>query len=251
MPDFLEAAMDATIRAGKLIATRAGERSVVNEMNAHDIKLQIDIESQKLISEILLGAFPDHGILGEEGSTGNPDSDYRWIVDPIDGTVNYYYGIPHFGISVALQHRDRVIVGVIYDPMVDEVWSADEDSAATLNGRPITVSTRRDLSDAIISMGFAKRSGALQHSIRRYEAIAPAVRKIRMLGSAALEMAYVASGRLDAYIEEQVSIWDIAAGRLLVERSGGRVDLTPHADRDDRFSIVCSNGLIPIDRVLG
>ena len=244
------AAREAATTAGKLIAQRLGESHVVDEMHAHDIKLAVDRESQEMISGVLLRSFPDHGILGEEGAAGDPASDYQWIVDPIDGTVNYFYGIPHFGVSVALRWRGQVIVGVIFDPMVNELWEVAEGDRPLCNGKPIQVSARGDLSQAVVSMGFAKRSGALQYSIRRYERVAPAVRKIRMLGSAALEMAYVASGRLDAYIEEQVSIWDIAAGRLLVERAGGTVILTPHADRGDRFSIVCTNGLVPIENLL-
>jgi myo-inositol-1(or 4)-monophosphatase len=244
------AAREAATAAGNLIARRLGERHVVDEMHAHDIKLAVDRESQELITEILLGAFPDHGILGEEGVAGDPASDYQWIVDPIDGTVNFFYGIPHFGVSVALRRKQQVIAGVICDPMMGEVWEVDATGDPTLNGTPVGVSARDRLSETIVAMGFAKRSGALEHGVRRYERVAPAVKKIRMLGSAALEMAYVASGRLDAYIEEQVSIWDIAAGRLLVERAGGSVTLTPHANRDDRFSIVCTNGLIPIEDLL-
>lgn len=243
-------AREAATAAGKLIARRLGERHVVDEMHPHDIKLAVDRESQELIAEVLLGAFPDHGILGEEGIAGDPTSTWQWIVDPIDGTVNFFYGIPHFGVSVALRSETGVVVGVIFDPMVNELWEVVGEGTPLCNGKPVRVSARDDLSQAVISMGFAKRSGALEHSVRRYERVAPEVRKIRMLGSAALEMAYVASGRLDAYIEEQVSIWDIAAGKLLVERAGGTVSLTPHPDRDDRFSIVCTNGLIPIERLL-
>lgn len=247
---FLETAIDAATRAGKMIVGRMHRQVTVNALHAHDIKLDVDQQSQQLITDIVLQAFPDHGIVGEEGIAGNAASDHQWIVDPIDGTVNYYYGIPHFGVSIALRRQDQVIVGVIYDPMVGELWSAEQNQVPRLNGRAIAVSGRRRLSEAVISMGFAKRAAALQHSIRRYELVAPAVRKIRMLGSAALEMAYVATGRLDAYIEEQVSVWDIAAGRLIVERAGGKVVLRQHADRPDRFSIVCSNGLVPIEELL-
>ncbi|TVR32118.1 MAG: inositol monophosphatase [Spirochaetaceae bacterium] len=248
--ELLNAATAAATQAGELIASRLTHDNVVNEMYAHDVKLAVDVESQELISGVLLGAFPDHGIVGEEGTAGNAASPYQWIVDPIDGTVNFFYGIPHFCVSVALQYNQATVIGVIYDPMVNELWTVSESGGAYRNGKAVTVSGRRQLSEALVSVGFAKRPEALEHSIDRYRVLAPAVRKIRMLGSAALAMAYVASGRLDAYIEEQVSIWDIAAGRLLVERAGGTVALTPHADHSDWFSIVCSNGLVPIEALL-
>lgn len=248
--ELLRVATAAAEQAGKLIASRVTHNNVVNAMYAHDVKLAVDVESQDLISGVLLEAFPDHGIIGEEGTAGNAESPYQWIVDPIDGTVNFFYGIPHFCVSIALQYNRTSIIGVIYDPMVDELWTVSDSVDPQRNGKAVTVSGRRQLSEALVSVGFAKRPEALEQSIERYRTLAPAVRKIRMLGSAALEMAYVASGRLDAYIEEQVSIWDIAAGCLLVERAGGKVALTPHADRPDRFSIVCSNGLLPIEALL-
>ena len=248
--ELLNAATAAAEQAGELIAARVTHDKVVNEIHPHDVKLAVDVESQDLISGVLLEAFPDHGIVGEEGSAGNAESPYQWIVDPIDGTVNFFYGIPHFCVSIALQHNRTTIIGVIYDPMVNELWTVSDTGGARRNGKAVTVSGRRQLSEALVSVGFAKRPEALEQSVNRYRTLAPAVRKIRMLGSAALEMAYVASGRLDAYIEEQVSIWDIAAGRLLVERAGGKVVLTPHADHSDRFSIVCSNGLVPIEALL-
>ncbi|TVR02989.1 MAG: inositol monophosphatase [Spirochaetaceae bacterium] len=246
----LSVATDAALRAGELLVARQNEEMHVDELHQNDIKLQADRESQDLIARAILSAFPDHGVLGEEGCAGDPESSAQWIVDPIDGTVNYYYGIPHFGISIALRVHEQVVLGVIHDPMVREFWTVMDDGTPTLNQRAIRVSDRTALSDAIVSVGFAKRPEALAESVRRYGRVAPAVRKLRMLGSAALEMAYVASGRLDAYVEEQVSIWDIAAGRLLVERAGGRVALTPHPNRPDRFSIICTNGRVPIEALL-
>ena len=250
MSEYLEQAVEAAKQAGELLAGRFGDHGAVTERLTHDIKLAIDVESQTLITEVLLGRFPDHAMLGEEGTAGDPASEYTWVVDPIDGTVNYYYGIPHFCVSIALRHAERYLIGVVYDPMVQELWTVSENEEPRLNGRPIAVSARAELSEAIISMGFAKRSGAVEQSFPRYQAVAPTVRKMRMLGSAALAMAYVASGRLDGYVEEQVSRWDIAAGALLVERAGGKVVLTPHAGRSDRYSIVCTNGRIPLEELV-
>ena len=250
LANALAIATNAALSAGKLLVARRNEEKQVDELHRNDIKLAADRESQDLITGILLKAFPDHAVIGEEGSAGNPESHAQWIVDPIDGTVNYYYGIPHFGISIALRVNGQDVLGVIHDPMVRELWTVTDVGSPQLNARPIRVSDRRDLSESIVSVGFAKRPEALAESVRRYGRVAPAVRKLRMLGSAALEMAYVASGRLDAYVEEQVSIWDIAAGRLLVERAGGRVALTPHPGRPDRFSIVCTNGRVQIESLL-
>jgi myo-inositol-1(or 4)-monophosphatase len=250
MSEYLSVALDAALQAGRLLVRAQTRPAAVNEVHPNDLKLAVDVGCQSLITDILRNAFPTHAVLGEEGTAGPADAEFQWIVDPLDGTVNYFYGIPHFGVSIALRHHQQVITGVIHDPMMKETWTVTDSDLPALNGRHIHVSDRSALGDAIVSVGFAKRPGAIDHSIQRYARIAPAVRKIRMLGSAALEMAYVATGRLDAYIEEQVSIWDVAAGRLLVERAGGSVDLMPHPDRPDRFSILCTNGRVPIRALL-
>ena len=244
MTEFLQTAVDAAREAGKLQREHFGKPLNVNAAESHDIKLELDVLSQELITRIILGHYPEHAIYGEEGLTGNQEGEFQWIVDPIDGTVNYYYGLPHFCVSIALRRNGEIILGVIYDPMRDELWSVEKGGTATLNGVPCIASQRDKLSEAIVSIGFSKSAPAIGLGLPLLEKMAYQVRKCRMLGSAALDLAYVATGRMDAYIESSISLWDVAAGVLLVEAAGGRVDLKPHATNPDKFSIVATGGKI-------
>jgi myo-inositol-1(or 4)-monophosphatase len=244
MTDYLMAASEAAQAAGGLIRSHFERPLSVDANEAHDIKLELDRRAQELIENLLLGQFPTHAFLGEEGMKGASGSKYEWIVDPIDGTVNFFYGIPHFAVSIALRHAGKIVVGVIYDPMRDELWAAEADGPATLNGKEIHVSQRTLISDAMVSVGVAKSLESIEHGLVLFERLVKSAKKCRMMGSAALDIAYVACGRLDAYIEGQISIWDIAAGWLIVERAGGSVKLTPHPTAKAKFSIVATAGKI-------
>lgn len=250
MTDYLTIAEKAAREAGALLRTHFESDLRVDAMLAHDIKLELDVRSQERIAGILLGAFPGHSILGEEGDglLGNPSSEFQWIVDPIDGTVNYYFGIPHFCVSIALRQGRETILGVIYDPMLDELFSTGPDAPPTRNGKPIHVSNRATLAEAVITVGFSKTDESLEKGFDRFKKIAKQVRKTRILGSAALGMAYIACGRLDAYVEEAVSLWDIAAGELLIQRAGGRVDRLSQ-DESAKFGVISSNGKLPLDQL--
>ncbi len=246
----LELATDAALTAGKLLRQHFGSDATVDEATHHDIKLALDKESQDLITDILLGARPGDALYGEEGIAGNQDSDRQWIVDPIDGTVNFFYGIPHFCVSIALRVAGEIVVGVIHDPMVGETWTVEKGGHALLNGVPIQASKRETLDQSILFVGCGKDEEALKTGIERFRKASLRARKMRMMGSAALGMAYIACGRLDAYIESRISLWDIAAGQLLVETAGGKVELTAVAGHADAWSIVASNGRIPIEEIL-
>jgi myo-inositol-1(or 4)-monophosphatase len=247
MTPFLSAALDAAALAGQLLRDNFGARLEVNAFEAHDIKLELDVRSQQLITDRLLGEFPDHALFGEEGIAGNQTSEYQWIVDPIDGTVNYFYGIPHFCISIALRRGPDILAGVIYDPMRNELWQAEEGSPTTLNGAPCTVSKRRELAHSMLSVGFSKSKTAIDGSLPVFEKMVYRARKCRMMGSAALDMAYVACGRLDAYIESIVSLWDIAAGIILIRNAGGTIDMNPLTGRMEKYSIVASSGTLQLN----
>ena len=247
MDTYLEAATNAARVAGELLRSRFGTELDVNAFEAHDIKLELDVQSQELITRLLLEQFPDHAIYGEEGIAGNQASEWQWIVDPIDGTVNYFYGVPHFCISIALRERGEIIVGVIYDPMRDELWQAAKGVPATLNGRPIQVSKRARLADAIVSVGMSKTKVTIAGGMPLLELYIRRVRKCRLMGSAALDLAYVACGRLDAYIEQSVSLWDVAAGKILVESAGGRFEMTPREDNPNKLGIRAQSGLLDLE----
>ena len=252
MSEFLKIAKKAAKASGQLLKDNYGKDKVVDAFEEHDIKLQLDVMSQSIISDLILAAFPDHSILGEEGDAGSESGDYQWIIDPIDGTVNYFFGIPHFCISIALrqQSTDQWILGVIYDPMMDELWAVDVGSEPTMNGSSISTSDRGKMSEAVVTVGFSKTKDAMEAGFIRYREIASQVRKSRMMGSAALALAYIACGRLDAYIEEVISLWDIAAGKLLVEAAGGRVDLIDSKVMKGKLSICSWNGKLPLDNTL-
>ena len=145
MKHYLEAAEKAARAAGKLLRKNFGRAQQVNAVAAHDIKLAIDIQTQELITKLLLKEFPKHALYGEEGIVGDQSSEHQWIVDPLDGTVNYFYGIPHFCVSIALRLRNEVMVGVIYDPIRREMWKGQKGETSKLNGDPVHVSDRADL----------------------------------------------------------------------------------------------------------
>jgi myo-inositol-1(or 4)-monophosphatase len=246
MKHYLDAAENAARAAGKLLRENFQRQLRVKSMAAHDIKLEIDVQTQELISRLLLEEFPEHALYGEEGLVGDQSSDHQWIVDPLDGTVNYFYGIPHFCVSIALRLHKELVVGVIYDPVRSEMWTGQRGEVSKLNGVPIHVSDRAELAETVLSIGLAKTGETINRNFPLLQQMIHRVRKCRVLGSAALDMAYVSCGRLDAYIETGISLWDIAAGLLLVENAGGTVDLRPRENMQDKYSIVASNGLIDL-----
>lgn len=243
---YLAVATEAARAAGDLLCSHFQQPLTVEAALAHDIKLEVDVLAQNLIGEMLLRRFPEHALYGEEGIVGDQASDYQWVVDPLDGTVNYFYGIPHFCVSIALRLRREIILGVILDPIRDELWTTEKGQPAFLNGREFHVSARANLAESVLSVGLSKTSTTIDAGFPLLEKMVHRARKCRLLGSAALDMAYVACGRLDAYIEQGISLWDIAAGWILVENAGGRVELRPRADAPDKFSIVASNGLLDL-----
>lgn len=249
MTELLPTAVDAALLAGKLLRDNFEKPLEVDAMHAHDIKLEIDRRTQRLIEDHILALHPDHAILGEEGIRGG-STEFEWIVDPLDGTVNYFYGIPHFATTIAVRRNNELLAGVIHDPIRGETWTAEAGGPALLNGKAVKVSTRTDLKDCIVSMGVSKTTDTINSTLPAFNRAIHRVKKMRMLGSAALDIAYVAAGRLDAYIEGTVSLWDIAAGVLLVRAAGGTVDLQPHADNLNKFSITATSGNADFESLL-
>ena len=241
MSEFLTTAVDAALLAGELLRDNFEKPLEVDAMHAHDIKLELDRRTQRLIEDHILARHPDHAILGEEGMRGGSTA-YEWIIDPLDGTVNYFYGLPHFATTIAIRRNNEILAGVIHDPMRGETWTAEAGGPALLNGKEVKVSTRTGLQECIVSMGVSKTVDTIDSTLPAFNVAIRRVKKMRMLGSAALDIAYVACGRLDAYIENTISLWDIAAGALLVRCAGGIVDLKPHADNPNKFSINANSG---------
>ena len=257
-----KAAVAAARAAGRIMRDNWNAPKRIKQLDARDIKLELDVRCQETIEAVLRRTFPQIPLLGEEGSSGDINAEYRWVVDPIDGTVNYYFGMPHAAVSIAFQRKKQqgkgkaaaqrpiaappssyeTVVGVIYDPFTDELWTASLGGKTKLNGRAVRASRRANVKDAIIAMGFSKNRENLEKSIPHLIRVARRAKKIRIMGSAAIELAYVASGRLDAYIERTINIWDIAAGALMVECSGGEMFLKELPD--GRLRMCADNGLL-------
>lgn len=222
----LKCTVSAARLAGALMKRNLNEPKKINQKTRHDIKLELDVRCQRLIQKSLAKAFPKIALLGEEGTQGDMESALRWVVDPIDGTVNFTYGIPHACVSIALQGRTETggyetLVGVVYDPFCDEMWTAIRGQRAKLNGKPIHVSDKKQLREAIVAIGFSKTPKSLRSALPYFNRLVKRARKTRIMGSAALALTYVASGRFDAYVERGISLWDIAAGGMIIECAGG------------------------------
>ena len=256
LKDLLNVAVHAAEGAGELMRKNLAKTKKVNEASQHDIKLDLDVRCQKLIEKTLLNNYPTVAILGEEGTRGDQEADYRWVVDPIDGTVNFAYGIPHACVSIALQERldppvkgarefpdlmYRTIIGVVYDPFQDELWTAVAGQPARLNGKKISVSPRARLSESIIAVGFAKELKTIELMVPTVSGLLQNCRKIRIMGSATLALCYVACGRFDAFTEYGVRLWDIVAGGFIVDQAGGEFWNRP-VETDHRYHVLANNG---------
>ncbi len=239
--------------AGALMRRHLSRPKNINSATQYDIKLELDVRSQKLIERKLAVSFPNIPILGEEDISGDVLSDYRWVVDPIDGTVNYAYGIPHACVCIALQRKRigkalktdlfgcETLFGITYDPFLDELWSAKKNQPARCNGKRIRVSQRGRLTESIITMGFSKKAQTISAVLPAFADLIPKVRKVRMFGSAGLSLAWIAAGRIDAYLEAGVRIWDVAAGALIIQQAGGEFWHRPLAG-DFALELIASNG---------
>lgn len=211
-----------------------------------DLVTAADRASEKLIVGRMRELWPSHEIVGEEGTRDNTGtSDYRWYVDPLDGTTNFAHGYPVFCVSIGLEYRNELIVGVLFDPTRDELFAAAKGSGAMLNGKPIHVSNTRTLSESILATGFPSHKRHKNPNIHFYHHITLKSHGVRRAGSAAMDLAYTACGRFDGYWEFNLNPWDTAAGVLLVRESGGRVTYM----RGERFEIasrevLASNGLL-------
>jgi myo-inositol-1(or 4)-monophosphatase len=243
MTSEFEVALSAARRAGEVLRAGFGTEHVITYKGEVDLVTEIDEEAERMIREELLGTFPSHGMLAEEGGELAGEEDARWIVDPLDGTTNYAHGLPIFCVSVALERAGEVVPGVVHDPMHEETFVAEQGRGATLNGEPIRVSDTDELIQALIATGFPYDRAEMPEALELFGRLAATTRGMRRLGSAALDLCYVASGRLDGYYERGIWPWDLAAGSVILQEAGGQ--LTNYRcgvlDLDGR-EIVASNG---------
>ena len=250
---FLETAVEAAKAAGAIQKDNFGKKHDVRLKGEADLVTEVDVACEKAIGEIILSRWPSHAILGEEGgATG--ESDYLWIVDPLDGTTNYAHHYPHFCSSVAIEHRDVIVAGAVYDPMRDELFTAARGQGASLNGGRLVVSNRDSLKESMLTTGFPYDAETrVTEALPLFAAVQSEVQAVRRDGSAALNMCYVASGRFDGFWEISLHAWDVAAGWIIVEEAGGKVTGMDGKPTDIHSgNILASNSLIheAIEKIL-
>lgn len=242
-------ALKAARSAGKIILRSMDrlDRLVIEEKGQNDFVTEVDRQVEQELVYQINKAFPEHAILGEEGgfSKGDENSEFQWVIDPLDGTTNFVRGIPHFAISIACKHNGRLEHGVIYDPVRQEEFTATRGKGAQLNGNRMRVSKRNDLADAVLGTGMpyrARQEDKIPAYMGTLETLAAQTAGIRRMGSASLDLAYVAAGRFEAFWETSLSEWDIAAGALMVQEAGGLVsDFKGGAKYLQSGDIVCGN----------
>lgn len=226
MKPQVKIAEDAARKAGRII-TRSLDKldSIkITEKSRNDYVTEVDQLAEQEIVKHILTAYPNHHVLGEEGGNQGPESDNVWLIDPLDGTTNFIHGLPHFSISIAMTHKGRLEHGLIYDPVRDEMFTASRGHGAFLNGRRIRVSQQKSLALSLVGTGFPfKHVQHIKPYLKTFENLFPETGGVRRGGSAALDLAYIASGRLDGFWEISLNKWDMAAGVLLVKEAGGLV----------------------------
>ena len=223
---MLNIAIRAAHRAGDFIVRKINKLPDLQvEVKArNDFVSEVDREAEARIIEDLLKSYPDHGIVAEESGQIEGKGEYRWIIDPLDGTTNYLHGFPQYAVSIACEHRGRLAHGVIYDPFKQELFAASRGDGATLNNRRIRVSKIKSVEGALIGTGFPFKNPAdLDEFLQLFSAFFKSASDMRRAGSAALDLAYVAAGRLDGFWESGLNAWDMAAGALIVREAGGIV----------------------------
>ncbi|MEX0285174.1 MAG: inositol monophosphatase family protein [Paracoccaceae bacterium] len=239
----------AARKAGRSLVKdfREVENLQVSMKGAGDFVSRADIAAEAILKEELMGARPTYGWVGEESDEiAGEDPTRRWIVDPLDGTTNFLHGMPHWSVSIALEHKGKVVAGVVYDPAKDEMFFAEKGAGAWMNDSRLRVSGRHRMIESVFATGlpFGGRP-ELPAVLQDLARLLPATAGVRRWGSAALDMAYVAAGRFDGYWERRLNAWDLAAGVIIVREAGGLVEaMEPDADILEDGSVICANNAV-------
>ena len=247
---MLNFTIQAARDAGRLLLEKAGRSLQVSNKGDINLVTEADLASEKLIIERIRSHYPRHAILAEESGASNVDetaapSEWKWIIDPLDGTTNYAHGYPCFCVSIAVERAGRIEIGVVYDPMLDELFAAERGQGATLNERIMRVSETEELNNAMLCTGFPYDVRERPDFARHFTNFTMRAQAVRRDGSAALDLAYIAAGRFDGFWEDGLNAWDIAAGVLLIEEAGGRVsDYRGAALNIYTPKVLASNGLV-------
>lgn len=239
--DYLSTALSMARAAGDILMDyfRTSKLDIHTKLNASDVVTSADKASEALIKGVIHEKYPDHGIIAEESGAEHADKEWRWVIDPLDGTTNFSQGLPVFCVSIALEHHGEAVVGVVYAPYLGELFHAVKGEGAFLNGKPIHCSAKENIAEAVVATGVPyDKNVNPDNNLREIVDVVPNVRGLRRLGSAAIDLSYVAAGFFDAYWELNINRWDVAAGILIVKEAGGIVEFI----RTDRnFSPLASS----------
>jgi myo-inositol-1(or 4)-monophosphatase len=242
---YLKDAGNIAHEAGRLLAEFYRMRVGFELKGDFDLVTEADRASERMVVQRILALYPDHSIVAEEGGGREGSSEFRWFVDPLDGTTNFAHGYPAFNVTLALARGDEMIVGVVYDPLREEMFAAEKGSGAYLNDQKIRVSSAKRLADSLVSTGFPSTKRSQNVNIHFYHQLAMTTHGVRRGGSAALDLSYVACGRLDGFWEFGLNPWDLAAGTLLVTEAGGKCsDMCGNPHTIGSPHLLVDNGLI-------
>lgn len=245
MPAYLETAVDIAREAGALLANYFERRVAFELKGDFDLVTEADRASEQLVIERLRSHFPSHSIVAEEGGGNEGTSDYSWYVDPLDGTTNFAHGFPIYNVTLALERAGEMIAGVVFDPARNEIFTAERGGGAYLNNRRIHISKAKRLADSLVATGFPSRRRHLNINVHFYYQMAMWTHGVRRAGAAAIDLAYVACGRLDGFWEFGLNPWDMAAGILLIEEAGGKcTDMKGGAHSMSSPHLLADNGAI-------
>ncbi len=248
MTDAVMVAVEAALAAGKIQSERANDIRSISEKGGvrGDVVTEVDLLCEKEIISRIQKAFPEHAILAEESGSTQGDAKNKWVIDPLDGTLNYSHGFPCYCVSIGLEHEGELVVGVIYNPNLDELFVAEKGQGATLNGSPVKISTTDTLDKSLLVTGFTpKIVGSEDDNLNHFCNFMKSCQAVRRPGSAAMDFCYTAMGRFDGFWEAHLSPWDMAAGVLIVREAGGTVtafDGGPFSIYDNH--VLASNGRV-------
>jgi myo-inositol-1(or 4)-monophosphatase len=244
---FLSIAKNAAETAGELVKNNFRKNKIVSKKTGSETVTDTDIASEKIIKKIIQKKYPDHNFTTEELANQKTDSDYTWYIDPIDGTTNFSRGIPHFSISIGLKYKNEIIVGVVFDPIKNEMFTGEKNKGAFLNNKKIKVSNTKLLKNSILATGFAYDCFTNpNNNTKQISAFVPLTSGIRRFGGAALDICYVAAGRFDGYWERNIKPWDLVAGIIILKEAGGKI--TDYGNKKIEVQnidqVIASNGKI-------
>jgi myo-inositol-1(or 4)-monophosphatase len=239
---LLDVAICAAEAGGKHALENKHRRTDATETFNHDVKLVLDMECQRIAEQVIASEFPGHGILGEEDARANPSEAYEWVIDPIDGTSNYSHGVPYWCCAVAVRCHEKTVAGCVFAPEYNDYYTAHIEEVAKLNGEPIRVSDTSHLKDAMIFTGLSKHMETTHEPhFDMFRMLATNTQKVRINGSAALDLCHVAKGAGDGFFETNIYLWDYAAAGLIAEQAGARLALYPQKNVPHGATVLCSN----------